>query len=97
MTEQVDGWTRVPDAEDDETPEVFSHDYYGNIVRSGGQYQAMLPAIFSLGPFDTVEEAKKAVLLNYDVILKLARSFDPKMLNHIESLRREEQYRKEER
>lgn len=97
MSEQVDGWERVPDAEDDETPEVFSHSYYGNIVRAGGQYQAMVPMLFNLGPFDTVEEAKKAVLLNYDVILRLARSFDPKMLEHIERLRREEQYRKEEK
>ena len=81
-------WVRVPDAEDDIEEEVWSNDEYGNIVKSNGVYNALLPVIFALGPFNDLKEAQRAVLMNYDVILKLAHNFNPEMLRFVEDLRR---------
>ena len=88
-------WVRVPEAEDEVQEEVWTHDSYGTIVRTGDKYIALIPQTFVLGPFDKLEEVQRKVLFNYDVITKLAQSFDEKMLNHIDNLRSEENIKKE--
>lgn len=95
MSDEISGWTRYPDAEDDEHEEVFCHPDYGNIIKTNGKYYAMVPQIFSLGPFDDLKQAQRQVLLNYDVLLKLTRNFTPEMLKYIEDLRADEQFKLE--
>ena len=82
-------WVRVPEAEDDETSEFWSNEEYGTIVKVNDKYHALIPQTFVIGPFDDLKNAQRQVLLNYDVILKLARSFDEKMLEHIDTIRSE--------
>ena len=88
-------WTRCTEAEDQEQEEVWIHDIYGTIVKAGGKYHALLPQTFVLGPFEDLTNAQRKVLMNYDVITKLAQSFDERMLSHVESLRTQEQFKKE--
>lgn len=82
-------WVKSEDSEE------WNNEDYGSIVKINNKYQALLPVIFSVGPFDTLQEIQRQVLLNYDIILKLAMNFSPEMLKYIESLRSEDQFKKE--
>ena len=80
-------WTKSEETDD----EVWNHDDYGSIVKISDKYHALIPQTFVLGGFDNLEEAKRQVLLNYDVLLNLSRNFGPDMLRFIENLRIQEQ------
>ena len=88
-------WVRCPEVEDQEQEEVWTNESYGTIIRTNGKYIALIPQTFVLGPFEKLDEVQRKVLFNYDVITKLAQSFDERMLNHIENLRSEENFKKE--
>lgn len=88
-------WVRSPEEENEDQQEVWINESYGTIVRTNGRYIALIPQTFVLGPFNDLSDAQRKVLFNYDVITKLAQSFDEKMLNHVESLRTEENFKKE--
>ncbi|MDO8659922.1 MAG: hypothetical protein Q7K54_04995 [Candidatus Parcubacteria bacterium] len=88
-------WTRCSEEENEDQQEVWNHDVYGSIVKVDGEYHALIPQTFVLGPFNDLNDAQRKVLMNYDVILNLARHFDSDMLKFIENLRVEENFKKE--
>lgn len=84
----ADDWQRNSELEDVDHEEVWEHPRYGTIVKTAGKFVALVPLIFSLGPFDSSSSAKRSVLLNYDVLFSLSRNFNDDMLKYIEELRK---------
>ena len=80
-------WTKNIENAHADTEETWNSEHYGDIVKINGQYHALVPQTFVLGPFDTLKETQRQVLLNYDVMLKLTQNFTPEMLKYIENIR----------